>query len=166
MDNLITAIFGRSCGLNLTPFKNYMHGVAIDASTEFWSCMDTQNPVDGSPWGCHVVVSMGLIAALVITVPMGYFNLDGGSRCNTLLRCVGVCCSTLTAMCWMYHRQHRHPGWSVCPNASVLARLVHCLLVCRPHLERNMDDPCGEYNARGGFTSWRAGDHSLQFWFV
>lgn len=91
MDNLITAIFGQSCALNLSPFANSFNGTAIAASEEFWSCMDTQNPVGGSAWGCHVVLSMGFLAALILTLPMGYFNLDGN---ETLPMC--SCAATTT----------------------------------------------------------------------
>lgn len=80
MDNAISAIFGQSCGFNLTPFgidSTDGNSTLLSASTDFWSCLDTNDVTgSGNGWGCHVILSMGYIVALAITLPMGYFNLD------------------------------------------------------------------------------------------
>ena len=41
-----------------------------------WSCIDTNDVSQGNAWGCHVILTMGYLVALVLTLPMGYFNLD------------------------------------------------------------------------------------------
>lgn len=76
MDNALTALFGQSCALNLTPFANLANGTVVDGSTLAWSCMDTISPAAGSAWGCHVVISGGFLLAAAFALPMGYFNLD------------------------------------------------------------------------------------------
>ncbi|EDQ86967.1 uncharacterized protein MONBRDRAFT_27795 [Monosiga brevicollis MX1] len=77
MDNAISAIFHKSCGLNLSPFPVHFANASLPAATEFWSCIDTNHvDVDGNAWGCHVVLTAGYLFALLLTVPMGYFNLD------------------------------------------------------------------------------------------
>lgn len=47
----------------------------------------------GNPWGCHVVLTMGYLTAMLITVPMGYFNLDD----NMIVQVVSF---ILTVGCW------------------------------------------------------------------
>ena len=97
MDNAISAIWGHSCAMNLSPFALHVNGTLVDGSTSFWTCQDTNNIGLGNPWGCHLVLSMGFLVALAITVPMGYFNLDDNMivqvcsmRC---VRCVTCACS-------------------------------------------------------------------------
>ena len=87
MDNAIAAIFGRSCGFNISPFAIAQDGHTISASTHFWSCINTNQDfgnnvttmVDHHPvsyvlqnaWGCHIVITMGFLVAAAITLPMG-----------------------------------------------------------------------------------------------
>lgn len=60
MDTAISFVFGRTCGLNLTPFANMHTGSDGDArkvpgSDSFLSCTDMEQLESGNPWGCHVV---------------------------------------------------------------------------------------------------------------
>ena len=97
MDNAISAIWGSSCALNVAPFLTFANGTALPESTELWTCMDSNSPADGSiagnPWGCHVVVSLGFVVTFLVTLPMGYFNLDD----NMIIQ-VGA--FVLTLLCW------------------------------------------------------------------
>lgn len=93
MDNAISAIFHHTCALNISPFENPGDNVTVLESVRFWSCQDTNDVSGGNPWGCHVVLSMGYLVALVIALPMGYFNLDD----NMVIQ-VGA--FVLTLVCW------------------------------------------------------------------
>ena len=83
--------------MNLTPFALSVGNQTMPSSTELWTCMDTSTPMDGSisgnPWGCHVVLSAGFVVTFLITLPMGYFNLDD-------IMWVQVVAFVLTLMCW------------------------------------------------------------------
>ena len=102
LDKAISAIGGKSCAFNLTPFglmdqtgtgnstvglydadfgPAFEYGSSnssqlLPASVDFWSCVDIQDLNNDNGWGCHVVLTLGFILAALITVPMGYFNLD------------------------------------------------------------------------------------------
>lgn len=87
MDSAIAAIFGRSCGINLTPYPSRMLRppesavVAetfseIPGSSDFFSCVDVLRLEEGHPWGCHVVVSLGFALTAAVTITCGRFNLD------------------------------------------------------------------------------------------
>lgn len=111
MDNAIAAIWGNTCAFDITPFTidatgdggSGSAGVgftgALPQSTEFWSCIDTGGAPQfvtvgqGDPWGCHVVVTMGFIVTFLITLPMGYFNLDD----NMIIQVIAF---ILTILCW------------------------------------------------------------------
>ena len=93
MDQAISAIWGESCGLNLTPFSlSNQHG-PLNASTDIWSCMDANSLSDGNAWGCHCVISIGFVICIFITIPIGRWNLDD----NMVIQ-VGA--FILTIMCW------------------------------------------------------------------
>lgn len=81
MDAAIAAIFGKSCGLNLTPFQSVWRdaGAAphnLAHSTDFFSCIDLNNIDEGNAWGCHVVFSAGYLIVMAMAVPCGRWNLD------------------------------------------------------------------------------------------
>ena len=61
---------------------------------QIWSCVNTNKLENGNPWGCHLIITMGYLVALVITVPMGYFNLDD----NMIVQVVAF---VLTVACWL-----------------------------------------------------------------
>lgn len=100
MDNAISAIFHHSCALNLSPFENAGSNETMTESLRFWSCQNTNDVTNGNPWGCHVVVSMGYLVAMVIALPMG---------------CVRLAC--LTAFCPIMTR-HGHCQRAHDPNVS------------------------------------------------
>jgi hypothetical protein len=110
MDNAIAAIWGNTCAFDLSPFSvdsvdaggsgsGNAGLVVLPQSTEFWSCINTGGAPNfvtvggGNPWGSHVVVTMGFIVTFLITLPMGYFNLDD----NMIVQIVAF---VLTLACW------------------------------------------------------------------
>eukprot|EP00730_Choanoeca_flexa_P018279 TRINITY_DN8881_c0_g1_i1.p1 TRINITY_DN8881_c0_g1~~TRINITY_DN8881_c0_g1_i1.p1 ORF type:complete len:563 (+),score=76.04 TRINITY_DN8881_c0_g1_i1:157-1845(+) len=94
MDNAISAMFGHSCGLNISPFALSTNGTTLDQATQAWSCIDTNDVSNGNAWGCHVILTMGYLVALVLTLPMGYFNLDD----NMIVQVVAF---VITFLCWV-----------------------------------------------------------------
>merc|ERR1712072_53826 len=81
MDNLFSELTTKTCGIDFTPFQNTLtnDGLAADVSgsTDFFSCVDTQNTdVHGHPWGCHVVLSLGFVLTAAMAIPCGMYNLD------------------------------------------------------------------------------------------
>jgi len=103
MDNTIAAMFTKTCGLNLSPFPiEAVNGTNVSGlfsddtfpeSVHFFSCINSNDVSNGNPWGCHVVISLGFVVALLITVPMGIFNLDD----NMIVQVVAF---VLTVLCW------------------------------------------------------------------
>jgi len=99
MDNAMSAIFGRSCALNLTPFQNIWTNstgsdVQVPGSTNFFSCVDTNDLTSGNPWGCHVVLTLGYVVTMAMAIPCGRWNLDD----NMVIQAVAF---ALTACCWL-----------------------------------------------------------------
>ena len=94
MDNLISAIFGKSYALNLSPFPNYWQGVTINGSTEVFSAFDTNDLDEGNAWGCHVVVTLGYVVTLCMAVPCGMWNLDDNMG-------IQQAAFVLTLACWV-----------------------------------------------------------------
>eukprot|EP00039_Didymoeca_costata_P013080 m.193963 g.193963 ORF g.193963 m.193963 type:complete len:557 (+) comp15670_c0_seq5:103-1773(+) len=94
MDKAISAMFKRSCAFNLSPFSLSGDHGKLAQSTEFWSCIDVNSVSDGDAWGCHVVMTMGFITTLLITIPMGYYNLDD----NMIIQVIAF---VLTVGCWI-----------------------------------------------------------------
>ncbi|EGD79867.1 hypothetical protein PTSG_10151 [Salpingoeca rosetta] len=94
MDNAISAIFGHSCGVNVSPFALEINGTRLHESVKGWSCIDTNDIESGNAWGCHLIVSMGFLVALAIAIPMGYFKLDD----NMIVQKVAF---VLTLLCWL-----------------------------------------------------------------
>ena len=94
MDNLISAIFGKSYAINLSPFANYWEGATINGSTDVFSAFDTNDLADGNAWGCHVVVTLGYVVTLCMAVPCGMWNLDD----NMGIQQVAF---VLTLACWV-----------------------------------------------------------------
>ena len=95
MDSALSAVFGESCALNLTPFANYNVTHVIQGSESAWTCTDTTNygAVGGNPWGCHVVLTGGFLLTMAMAIPMGFFNLDD----NMIVQVVAF---VLTLGCW------------------------------------------------------------------
>lgn len=99
MDNAISAIFGKSCGLNFTPFQStYDDGSGtitdLDGSTDFFSCIDTSNLDNGNAWGCHVILTFGFVITAAMAIPCGRWNLDD----NMIVQRVAF---VLTVGCWV-----------------------------------------------------------------
>ena len=94
MDNLISAIFGKSYALNLSPFANRWEGATINGSTDVLSAFDTNDLAEGNAWGCHVVVTLGYLVTLCMAVPCGMWNLDD----NMGIQQVAF---VLTLLCWV-----------------------------------------------------------------
>jgi len=99
MDVFISAIFGNSCGLNLSPFQSVWtddsgKGHPLKASTEVFSCIDPSDLSAGNPWGCHVVITFGYLITAAFAIPCGYFNLDD----NMIIQTIAF---VLTIICWL-----------------------------------------------------------------
>lgn len=89
MDSAISAVFGNTCGINLTPFQNVWtddDGTAhpLAHSTDFWSCVDLKSIDNGNPWGCHIVFSIGYFVVMAMAVPCGRWNLDDNMPIQTV----------------------------------------------------------------------------------
>lgn len=98
MDNAIAAIFGSSCALNLSPFQNTWTNSSgtdfpLSSSTDFLSCIDTNNTDMGNAWGCHVVLTLGFLLTAGMAIPAGMYNLDD----NMIIQQV---CFWITAGIW------------------------------------------------------------------
>ena len=99
MDNAISAIFGSSCALNLTPFRNYLADNSgartfVPGSDVAWSCIDTSTLDGGNGWGCHIVVTVGYVLTAGMAIPCGLFNLDD----NMIVQKIAF---VLTLGCWL-----------------------------------------------------------------
>lgn len=99
MDTAISALFKKSCGLNITPFQNTLTdndgvGHPVAGSTDFFSCIDTVDLDNGHPWGCHVVLSLGFVLTAAMAIPCGRWNLDD----NMIVQRVAF---VLTIICWL-----------------------------------------------------------------
>ena len=96
MDVAISALFGRTCGLNLTPFPNVLNSTVgtIEGSDRFLSCINTADLTDGNGWGCHVVVTLGFVLTAAMAIPCGRWNLDD----NMIIQQVAF---VLTVGCWL-----------------------------------------------------------------
>jgi len=99
MDNLLATIFGKTCGMNLTPFQNVWKndtGTAFDVahSTTFFACIDTNNLSGGNAWGCHIVLTLGYVLVASMAIPCGVFNLDD----NMIIQQIAF---WLTMLCWV-----------------------------------------------------------------
>lgn len=78
MDVAISALFGKSCAINLSPFANTWPNATgqpqtIEGSTEVLSCFDTVDLSGGNAWGCHVVLSLGPFFAQLFPA-LSYFR--------------------------------------------------------------------------------------------
>jgi len=94
VDNAISAAFGKSCALNWTPFENVFSGVVLPGSTDFLSCIDTNDMDSGNAWGCHIVLSLGFVIAAAMALPCGRWNLDDNMTIQTVA-------FVLTIGCWI-----------------------------------------------------------------
>eukprot|EP00908_Phaeocystis_cordata_P004456 Transcript_14838.p1 GENE.Transcript_14838~~Transcript_14838.p1 ORF type:complete len:611 (+),score=262.14 Transcript_14838:70-1902(+) len=103
MDTLLSAVFGQSYGLNLTPFANVWNVTGANGSSALetipgsaivFSAFDATDLSGGSAWGCHVVVSLGYVLTLLMAVPCGRWNLDD----NMSIQKVAF---VLTLLCWL-----------------------------------------------------------------
>ncbi len=99
MDQAIAAMFKKSCGLNISPFKtftNSSHDDIVPKSNDVWSCIDEDELLGNlNPWGCHLMLSAGFLLTLVMAVPAGYFNLDD----NMIIQVIAF---TLTVAIWVF----------------------------------------------------------------
>lgn len=101
MDQAIAAIFKKSCGVNLSPFKTYYNDgnqshIEVPHSTDIWTCVDQDTlGGDNNPWGCHLLISAGFLVTLIMAVPAGYFNLDD----NMIIQVVAF---VLTVAIWIF----------------------------------------------------------------
>lgn len=99
LDNFVSAIFGQSCALNLTPFGNLWfdphasHLITVPGSRDIFSCVNTKDLNAGNPWGCHVVISFGFILTTAMALPSSRWNLDE----NVVIQTVAF---IITAICW------------------------------------------------------------------
>jgi hypothetical protein len=94
MDVALSALLGRSCGLNLTPFRNTIDGSPIAGSDHVFSCIDAANLAGGNGWGCHVVISLGYVIVAAMAIPCGRWNLDD----NMIIQRGAF---VLTVGCWL-----------------------------------------------------------------
>jgi len=74
--------------------KNHTGETFLPESTKFWTCVDINNVSGNNPWGCHMVLSGGFLLCMLITIPMGYYNLDDNMV-------VQVTAFALTIGCWV-----------------------------------------------------------------
>lgn len=74
--------------------KSHQGEIFLPESTKFWTCVDINNVNGRNPWGCHMVLSGGFLLCMLITIPMGYFNLDDNMV-------VQVTAFILTIGCWL-----------------------------------------------------------------
>ena len=74
--------------------RNHTGEILLPESTKFWTCVDINNVNENNPWGCHMVLSGGFLLCMLITIPMGYFNLDDNMV-------VQVTAFVLTIGCWL-----------------------------------------------------------------
>ena len=94
MDSLVIYLSpaNSTYGIDLTPIANYdPQGNVVNGSTSVFSSL--QAGADFNPWGCHAVLSVGFVVALLVTVPMGIFNLDD----NMIIQSVAF---VITLVCW------------------------------------------------------------------
>ena len=95
MDALVIYISpqNRTYGIDLTPLPNYdPDGHVVNGSTDFLTFLGSGE--EFNPWGCHAVLSVGFVLALVITLPMGIFNLDDNMAIQS-----GA--FVITLLCWL-----------------------------------------------------------------
>ena len=92
MDVAISAIFGKTCALNLTPYQNVLSGHVVSGSAKFLSCIDTSNLSSGNGWGCHVVLSLGFVLTGAMAIPCGRWNLDDNMIIQRGAFVLTVCC--------------------------------------------------------------------------
>jgi len=98
MDNAISAVFGKSCGINFLPWNNFLveddgqtHNIA--GSADFFSCLDTSDLSMGNPWGCHIVLTAGFVLTAAMAIPCGQWNLDDNMN-------IQIVAFILTLICW------------------------------------------------------------------
>ena len=94
MDVAISAIFGRSCALNLTPFANVLNSTLVRGSDQMLSCIDATDLSGGNGWGCHMVVTLGYVLTAAMAIPCGRWNLDD----NMVIQRIAF---ILTVGCWL-----------------------------------------------------------------
>ena len=64
----------------------------LSSSTDFLSCIDTNDTDMGNAWGCHVVLTLGFLLTAGMAIPAGMYNLDD----NMIIQQV---CFWITAVC-------------------------------------------------------------------
>jgi hypothetical protein len=89
MDAAISVVFGKTCGMNLTPFQGVWQDMDgkdhnLAHSADFFSCVDLTQVDAGNPWGCHVVLSLGYIIVAAMAIPCGRWNLDDNMMIQTV----------------------------------------------------------------------------------
>eukprot|EP01052_Picozoa_sp_SAG31_P007967 SAG31_NODE_391_length_16344_cov_15.753339_9_plen_664_part_00 len=98
MDQTIAQFFGKSCGLNLTPFAlQRLDDTSLPESSQFWSCANV-NEFPPDPWGCHVIITAGFVVVLAMAIPMGWYNLDDNMPIQVVAFCITACCWFLWAI--------------------------------------------------------------------
>jgi len=116
MDGLVAELFGKSCGINITPFETtwthetwtngtFTNGTwtngtwtsvatPLAGSSDFFSCVDVSDVSQGNAWGCHVVLTLGFVMTAAMAIPAGHWNLDD----NMVIQRVAF---VLTVVCWI-----------------------------------------------------------------
>jgi hypothetical protein len=74
MDAAISALLGKSCALNLSPFRLFLtsatgHSELVTGSDHILSCVDMDDLSGGNAWGCHLVVSVGFLVTSAMAIP-------------------------------------------------------------------------------------------------
>jgi len=98
MDVAISALFGKTCALNLTPFPitdpSNHSAPTVAGSNSFFSCFNTADLTGGNAWGCHVVLTLGFALTAMMAIPCGRWNLDD----NMIIQRGAF---VLTVFCWV-----------------------------------------------------------------
>ena len=98
MDVAISALFGKTCALNLTPFPitdpSNHSAPTVAGSNSFFSCFNTADLSGGNAWGCHVVLTLGFALTATMAIPCGRWNLDD----NMIIQRGAF---VLTVFCWV-----------------------------------------------------------------
>ena len=106
-DATLISIFGKTCGLNVVPDKNNHGG---------FQCVGHHGAgahnIDDSPFGDSWVVSLGFILIAVVSIPLGYWNLDDNMIIQIFCT-VGL--AAYICVVWLVDFGHRGIDFSTVP---------------------------------------------------